>query len=73
VEGDYKMKQNPEQPLFKRYREKRLFEAESEDRILVLARKLIAAKDEKGLNLFWDADEEKFMRSYIHFNEEAAC
>ena len=42
----------------------------TEDNILILAKKLVQAKDKKGLNLFWNTKEEKFMREYIDSAEE---
>ena len=42
----------------------------SEDDVLLLASHLVKAKDEDGLNLFWDESEERFMRDYIEDTEE---
>jgi hypothetical protein len=43
---------------------------EAEDNILLFAKKMIKAKDEEGINLFWDEEEEEFMRRYIEYTEE---
>jgi len=43
---------------------------ETEDSILLFAKKMIKAKDEEGINMFWDEEEEEFMRRYIEYTEE---
>ena len=42
----------------------------SEDDVLLLASHLVKAKDEDGMDLFWDESEERFMRDYIEDTEE---
>lgn len=39
--------------------------ASAEDLILIMAKELIRLKDDTGMNLFWDDDEEQLMRAYI--------
>jgi hypothetical protein len=43
---------------------------EAEDNILLFAKKMIKVKDEEGINLFWDEEEEEFMRRYVEYTEE---
>ena len=43
---------------YRRYLSGLVEKTTSEDNILLMAKKLVKAKDESGLNLFWDEDEE---------------
>lgn len=56
-----------------RYMNNRLDQAASEDRLFILAKELVNAKDERGENLFWDSDEEDFMRTFLEYTEETSC
>lgn len=44
----------------------------SEDKLLLMAKRLVKVKDETGLNLFWDEDEESLLRGYIERTEMIA-
>lgn len=55
---------------YERYRDGQIEIASAEDSILILAKKLVRAKDKKGINLFWSKKEEEFMREYIESSEE---
>jgi hypothetical protein len=46
--------------------------ASAEDLILIMAKELIRLKDDTGMNLFWDEEEEQLMRAYIKSPEELA-
>ena len=50
----------------KRHKVEEKLKSESEDSLLLLANELVRLKEEKGMNLFWNDDEEKMMREYIH-------
>ncbi len=56
--------------MFERYG-KKLFHKKDRD-FLRLAKCLVAAKDEMNMNLFWDDQEERFIRRYIEFVEETS-
>ena len=46
----------------------------SEDDVLLLASNLVKAKDEDGMDMFWNESEERFMRNYIEDAEDCiAC
>jgi hypothetical protein len=55
---------------YKKYRDGQIKLASTEDSILILAKKLVQAKDKKGINLFWNEQEEEFMREYIESSNE---
>ena len=46
--------------------------AATEDNLLMIARELVSAKDTKGINLFWDENEELFLRGYLESTEDSA-
>jgi hypothetical protein len=50
---------------YKRYKVEQKNKSESEDSILLLAYELMRLKDEKGMNLFWNDNEENTIREYI--------
>lgn len=54
------------------YRDTQIQLASAEDLLLILANKLIKMKEETGMNLFWDENEEKFMRDYVENTTEFA-
>jgi hypothetical protein len=64
------MKNELNSTSYKRYRDGQIELASTEDSMLVLAKKLVHAKDKKGINLFWNEEEEKFMREYIESSNE---
>lgn len=57
---------------YRRYLSGLVEKTTSEDNILLMAKKLVKAKDESGLNLFWDEDEETMLRVYIEHAEMIA-
>ena len=58
---------------FDDYRDNQIEKAATDDMLLLVAKELVKAKDEDGVNLFWDDDEERFMRKYILYTEDSVC
>ena len=50
---------------YEQYRDDQIACASIEDLLLILARELVRMKDETGVSLFWDEEEERFMRGFI--------
>ena len=67
------MKDTKGKSQYRRYRENRIYQSASDDRVLILAKELVHAKDKWAMNLFWDSDEEEFMRTYLDDTEEYTC
>ena len=59
------MKGTNHNPAYELYKNGQVAWASAEDLILLLAKELIRLKDDTGMNLFWDEDEEELMRAYI--------
>ena len=57
-------------PAYEAYKSDQVAWASAEDLILIMAKELIRLKDNTGMNLFWDEDEEEIMRAYIKSPEE---
>ncbi len=57
---------------YKKYRDDQIAWASAEDLLLILAQELIRVKKETGMNLFWDDEEEQFLRDYMEDAETAA-
>lgn len=55
---------------YAKYIEGQIALASSEDEFLVLANELVKAKDERGMDLFWDDKEEQLMRRYVETSRE---
>lgn len=72
MEGAKTMNKRSELPAYKRYVMEQVLQAELEEDLLVLAHRLVKAKEDSGMDLFWDEKEEKFMRTYIRYLEESA-
>ena len=66
------MKNGKKLPAYKRYMDEHLLKAELEEDLLVLAHRLVKAKEDSGMDMFWNESEEKFMRTYIKYLEETA-
>lgn len=66
------MRERSKSYKFDDYRDNQIEKAATDDLMLLLAKELVKAKDEDGVNLFWDDDEERFMRRYILYTEESA-
>ena len=64
------MKGTKHNPAYEMYKNAQVAWASAEDLILILAKELISLKDDTGMNLFWDEDEEQLMRAYIKSPEE---
>ena len=64
------MKKRLQSTTYKRYKSGQINLTATEDNILILAKRLVQAKDKKGINLFWNKNEENFMREYIESSEE---
>ena len=56
---------------FDDYRYNQIEKTVTDDLLLLVAKELVKAKDEDGVNLFWDDDEEIFMRKYIIYTEDS--
>jgi len=66
------MKNGKKLPAYKRYMDEQLLKAELEEDLLVLAHRLVKAKEDSGMDMFWNESEEKFMRTYMKYLEETA-
>ncbi len=66
------MKNGLKEPAYKRYMDEQMLKAELEEDLLLLANRLVKAKEESGMDMFWNEGEEKFMRTYIKYLEETA-
>jgi hypothetical protein len=65
------MKERSKSYTFDDYRDNQIEKAAEEDLLLLVAKELVKAKDENGINLFWDDDEESFLRKYILYAEDS--
>jgi hypothetical protein len=72
MEGASTMKNGLKEPAYKRYMDEQMLKAELEEDLLLLANRLVKAKEESGMDMFWNEGEEKFMRTYIKYLEETA-
>ncbi|UCE71164.1 MAG: hypothetical protein JSV11_00090 [Nitrospiraceae bacterium] len=50
---------------YNKYKVGQILASVSEDSLLLLANELVRLKDEQGVNLFWDDNEEKQMRACV--------
>ena len=66
------MKNRSKLPAYRRYLDEQMSKAELEEDLLVLAHRLVKAKEDSGMDMFWDEGEEKFMRTYIKYLEETS-
>jgi len=66
------MKNKLKLPAYERYMDEQMLKAELEEDLLLLANRLVKAKEESGMDMFWNESEEKFMRTYIKYLEETA-
>lgn len=67
------MKEQPKSYTFDDYRNNQIQKTATDDMLLLVAKELVKAKDEDGVDLFWDNDEESFMRKYILYTEDCVC
>jgi hypothetical protein len=58
--------------LYEYYKNNQIAQASADDLILIMAEDLVRMKDETGMNLFWDEDEEAILRAYIKSPEKLA-
>ena len=72
MEGADTMKNRSKLPAYKKYMDEQMLKAELEEDLLLLAKRLVKAKEESGMDMFWNEGEEKFMRTYIKYLEETA-
>jgi len=72
MEGASTMKNKLKLPAYERYMDEQMLKAELEEDLLLLANRLVKAKEESGMDMFWNESEEKFMRTYIKYLEETA-
>jgi len=66
------MKNGLKLTTYKKYIDDQVLKAELEEDLLLLANRLVKAKEESGMDMFWNESEEKFMRTYIKYLEETA-
>jgi hypothetical protein len=66
------MKEQSKSYTYNDYRDNQIEKTAEDDLLLLLAKELVKAKDEDGVNLFWDDDEESFLRKYILYTEDRA-
>jgi len=50
---------------YDKYKFEKIMASVTEDSLLLLANELVRIKDERGVNLFFDDDEEQAMRAYV--------
>ena len=50
---------------YDKYKIEKILASVSEDSLLLLANELVRIKDEQGVNLFFDDNEEQAMRAYV--------
>ncbi len=50
---------------YEEYKMDQVASASAEDLLLIMAKELIRLKDDTGMDLFWDKDEEQLLRAYI--------
>jgi hypothetical protein len=72
MEGADTMKNRLKLSAYKKYMDEQMLKAELEEDLLLLAKRLVKAKEESGMDMFWNEGEEKFMRTYIKYLEETA-
>ena len=51
--------------IYEKYKLEQIERSEHEDSLLIFANELVRLKDNKNINLFWDCNEETWMREYI--------
>ncbi len=66
------MKGNKHNTAYEAYKIDQVACASAEDLILIMAKELIRLKDDTGMNLFWDEEEEQLMRDYLKSPKELA-
>ncbi len=66
------MKSGECRTAYEQYRDEQIAWASADELLLVLAEELIRLKDETGMDLFWDAEEEGFLRDYLEDAETVA-
>jgi hypothetical protein len=59
------MKGTESSSAYETYRDNQIKWASTEDLLLVAAKELVRLKEETGMDLFWDDDEEQRLREYI--------
>ena len=59
------MKGTESSSAYETYRDNQIEWASTEDLLLVAAKELVRLKEETGMDLFWDDDEEQRLREYI--------
>ncbi|KPK02333.1 MAG: hypothetical protein AMK71_02560 [Nitrospira bacterium SG8_35_4] len=67
------MKERSKSYTFDDYKDNQIEKAATDDLLLLVAKELVKAKDQDGVNLFWDSEEENFMRKYILYTEDSVC
>jgi hypothetical protein len=67
------MRERSKSYTFDDYRDNQIEKATTDDLLLLVAKELVKAKDQDGVNLFWDNEEESFMRKYILYTEDSVC
>jgi len=67
------MREQSKSYTFDNFRDNQIEKAATDDMLLLVAKELVKAKDEDGVNLFWDNEEESFMRKYILYTEDCVC
>ena len=63
------MKTTESSLAFEEYRNAQVAWASAEDLLLILAKELVRLKEETGMNLFWDENEEQYLREVIENTE----
>ena len=59
------MKGTESSVAYEAYRDNQIEWASAEDLLLIAAKELVRLKEETGMDLFWDQDEEERLREYI--------
>lgn len=66
------MKERSKSYTYNDYKDNQIEKTAEDDLLLLMAKELVKAKDVDGVNLFWDDDEESFLRKYILYTEDRA-
>jgi predicted dithiol-disulfide oxidoreductase (DUF899 family) len=72
MKGAGEMRKQNVVTIYDRFIADQIEKSAAEDHIFLFAKRLVTAKDEEGLNLFWDEDEERVLRDFIEYAEDTS-
>lgn len=59
------VKESRRSSAYRKYMKNQITRAVTDEKMLIIAKELVKAKDERGMNLFQDEQEEFMVREYI--------